>query len=104
MNVVVETAEGLACICGDVIYDFNDQIVNHLYTNNCIEPRVTGNHSQSKREEKGAIKKLLSNYTFLLPIHDKPAKVQRQKVVGRLGMTVPGPLTQTLPDRPWFAV
>jgi glyoxylase-like metal-dependent hydrolase (beta-lactamase superfamily II) len=27
MNVHVETAEGLATICGDVIYDFNDQIV-----------------------------------------------------------------------------
>jgi hypothetical protein len=27
MNVHVETAEGRATICGDVIYDFNDQIV-----------------------------------------------------------------------------
>ncbi|WP_239479862.1 MBL fold metallo-hydrolase [Actibacterium sp. 188UL27-1] len=104
MKVVVETAEGLACICGDVIYDFNDQVVNHIYTNNWMEPRVTGNHSQSKREEKGAIKKLLNNYTFLLPIHDKPAKIERQKVVGRLAMQVPGPLTETLPDRPWFPV
>lgn len=104
MNVIVETAEGLACICGDVIYDFNDQIVNHVMTNNDMEPRVTGNQSQTKREEKGAIKKLLNNYTFLLPIHDKPAKIERQKVVGRLGMQVPGPMTETLPDRPWFPV
>jgi ABC-type branched-subunit amino acid transport system substrate-binding protein len=51
----------------------------------------------------GAIKKLLNNYTFLLPIHDRPAKIEKQKVVGRLGMTVPGPMTETLPDRPWFA-
>jgi hypothetical protein len=104
MNVIVETAEGLACICGDVIYDFNDQIVNHVHTNNWMEPRVTGNHSESKRAEKGAIKKLLNNYTFLLPIHDRPAKIERQKVVGRLGMTVPGPMTETLPNRPWFPV
>ena len=91
-------------ICGDVIYDFNDQIVNHVMTNNWMDPRVTGNHSQSKREEKAAIKKLLTGYTFLLPIHDKPAKIDRQNVVGRLGMQVPGPLVETLPDRPWFPV
>ena len=102
MNVVVETADGLACICGDVIYDFNDQIVNHVHTVGDLEPRVTGNHSQTKREEKGAIKKLLNNYRFLLPIHDKPARIERQRVVGRLGTTVPGPLTQTVADRPWF--
>ena len=104
MNVMVETAEGLACICGDVIYDFNDQIVNHVNTNNEMEPRVTGNHAGSKRGEKGAIKKLLNNYTFLLPIHDKPAKIKNQQVVGRLGMSVPGPMTETLPSRQWFAV
>jgi hypothetical protein len=26
MNIIVKTAEGDANICGDVIYDFNDQI------------------------------------------------------------------------------
>ena len=102
MNVIVETAEGLACICGDVIYDFNDQIVNHVNTNNWMEPRVTGNHSNSKREEKGAIKKLLTNYTFLLPVHDRPAKIEHQQVVGRLGMNVPGPVTETVANRDWF--
>jgi hypothetical protein len=67
-----------------------------------MEPRTTGNHSNTKREEKGAIKKLLNNYRFLLPIHDRPAKIEHQQVVGRLGMTVPGPMTETLPDRNWF--
>lgn len=104
MNVIVETAEGLACICGDVIYDFNDQVVNHVMTNNFMEPRVTGNHSGSKRGEKGAIKKLLNNFTFLLPIHDRPARIEHANVVGRLGMTVPGPMTETLPARNWFPV
>ena len=102
MNVIVEIAEGLACICGDVIYDFNDQIVNHVYTNNYMEPRVTGNHSGSKREEKGAIKKLLTNYKFLLPVHDRPAKIENQQVVARLGMTVPGPLVESVPPKNWF--
>ena len=102
MNVIVETAEGLACICGDVIYDINDQVVNQLRMNNHMEPQVTGNHAGSKRSEKAAIKKLLNRFTFLLPVHDRPAKIQHQKVVGRLGMAVPGPIAESLPSRQWF--
>ena len=102
MNVVVETADGLANICGDVIYDINDQIVNQIRQTQYMEPQVTGNHAGSKRAEKGAIKKLLNNYTYLLPIHDKPAKVDHQRIVGRLEQVVPGPITESLPQREWF--
>lgn len=102
MNVIVDTAEGLACICGDVIYDVNDQIIDHVRVNNWMEPQVTGNHSSTKRAEKAAIKKLLNNFTFLLPVHDQPAKVEHGQVTGRLGMTVPGPVTQSVPKRDWF--
>jgi len=35
-------------------------------------------------------------------VHDRPARIENQQVVGRLGMTVPGPMTETLPNRPWF--
>jgi hypothetical protein len=73
MNVHVDTLEGRATICGDVIYDFNDQIVNPYGEISSNEPRTTGNHGVSKREEKAAIKKLLSSSRFLLPVHDKPA-------------------------------
>ena len=102
MNVMVETEEGVACICGDVIYDFNDQVINQVMTNNWMEPRTTGNHSGSKRAEKGAIKKLLNTHDFLLPVHDRPARIKNGRVVGRLGNTVPGPIVETIPDRPWF--
>ena len=102
MNVVVETADGLANICGDVIYDINDQIVNQVRQTQYMEPQVTGNHAGSKRAEKGAIKKLLNNYTYLLPIHDKPAKVDHQRIVGRLEQVIPGPITESLPQRDWF--
>jgi len=102
LNVVVETADGLANICGDVIYDFNDQVVNQVRQTQFMEPQVTGNHAGSKRAEKGAIKKLLHNYDFLLPIHDKPAKIENQQVVGRLEQQVPGPITESLPKREWF--
>ncbi len=102
MNVIVETAEGLANICGDVIYNFNDQIVNQVRQTQFMEPQVTGNHAGSKRSEKGAVKKLLNHNAFLLPIHDKPAKVEHGRIVGRLEMQVPGPITESLPRRDWF--
>ena len=84
MNVIVETSEGLACICGDVIYDFNDQIVNHVYTNNDMEPRVTGNHSQTKREEKGAIRSCSTTTPSLLPIHDRRPRSSGRKLSAAL--------------------
>ncbi len=102
MNVHVETAEGRATICGDVIYDFDDQIVEPLYQVNAHEPQVTGNHAGSKRGEKAAIKKLLASSKFLLPVHDKPAKIEGGQVVGRLEMQVPGPIIQSVPRRDWF--
>ncbi len=103
MNVHVDTAEGRAIICGDVIYDFNDQIVTPFHELHANEPRTTGNHGVSKREEKAAIKKLLATGKFLLPVHDKPAKIAHGQVVGRMDMAVPGPVVQSLPPRNWFA-
>lgn len=102
MNVHVDTAEGRATICGDVIYDFNDQVIDPYHEIHADEPRVTGNHSVSKRHEKAAIKKLLNGSRFLLPVHDKPAKIEAGRVVARLDMAVPGPVTQSLPPRAWF--
>ena len=54
MNVLVETAEGTACICGDVIYDIQNQIVEPIYQLLEFEPQPTGNHASSKRRgERG---------------------------------------------------
>jgi glyoxylase-like metal-dependent hydrolase (beta-lactamase superfamily II) len=102
MNVHVETAEGRATICGDVIYDIQNQIVEPFHQIHAGEPQVTGNHAGSKRGEKAAIKKLLANARFLLPVHDKPAKVESGQIVGRLDMAVPGPVSQTVMRRTWF--
>ena len=103
-NVIVETADGLACICGDVIYDFNDQIVSDRWRVNDMEPRVTRNHAGSKPAEKGAIQKLLNTYRYLLPIHTPPAMIENGHVVARLGMSVPGPIVQTVPVPQWRPV
>jgi glyoxylase-like metal-dependent hydrolase (beta-lactamase superfamily II) len=102
MNIHVDTVEGVATICGDVIYDFNDQIVEPFHEIHYMEPRVTGNHGTSKRAEKAAIAKLLSSARFLLPVHDQPARVEAGQIVARLQQSVPGPVTQSLPRRAWF--
>jgi hypothetical protein len=86
-----------------VIYDFNDQIVEPFHEISDAEPRVTGNHGTSKRQEKAAIKKLLNQARYLLPIHDRPAKIEGGLIVGRLQDQVPGPMVHSLPRRQWFA-
>ena len=92
MNVLVATAEGTACICGDVIYDIQNQVVDPLYQVLDREPQSTGNQGTSKRQERAAIKKALNSGTFVLPIHDYPARVEHGRVVSRLVEgSVPGP-------------
>jgi hypothetical protein len=90
MNVLVETAQGTACICGDVIYDIQNQIVEPLFQILEFEPQPTGNHAMTKRGEKAAVKKALQN-TFVLPVHDYPARIEAGRVVARLRDEVPGP-------------
>jgi glyoxylase-like metal-dependent hydrolase (beta-lactamase superfamily II) len=92
MNVLVETAEGTACICGDVLYDIQNQVVEPWHQMLDHEPQTTGNHGNTKREEKAAIKKTLK-HSFVLPMHDPPARLQGGRVVARLSESVPGPET-----------
>ena len=73
MNIGVKTNEGVATICGDVIYDINDQLVEPFREIGDMEPRVTGNHGTTKRQEKAAIKKVVASSRFVLPVHDRPA-------------------------------
>jgi glyoxylase-like metal-dependent hydrolase (beta-lactamase superfamily II) len=104
MNILIDTAQGRACICGDVVYDIHDQlIVPHLEVN-VMEPAMTGNHGTSSRQEKSAIKKALNGSTYLLPMHDRPAMVRQGAVIGRLHELVPGPVTQVSQKRNWFPV
>src|SRR5260370_8667066 len=72
MNVIVKTNEGDATICGDVIYDINDQLVEPFREISDMEPRVTGNHGTTKRQEKAAIKKVVARSRFVPPIHNRP--------------------------------
>ena len=92
MNILVDTDEGVACICGDVIYDIAHQLVDpHLQVME-LDPAVTGNHGGSKRGEKAAIRKALSGARFVLPAHDRPGVVEHGRIVGRTFDCAPGPL------------
>jgi len=92
MNIVVELAAGeKACICGDVLYDIGNQVVDPTWQVLDFEPAVTGNHGLTKRQEKAAIKKALGSGDYVIPIHDFPARVEYGRVLSRLEHAVPGP-------------
>jgi hypothetical protein len=79
-------------------------VIEPLHSFGPEEYQVTGNHGGSKRSEKAQVRKLMySGAKFILPVHDKPAKVEGGRVVGRLDMVIPGPVTQSVPRRDWFA-
>jgi glyoxylase-like metal-dependent hydrolase (beta-lactamase superfamily II) len=92
MNVIVETDEGRACICGDVIYDIQNQLVEpHLQVMH-MDMQITGNHSPSTRSEKAAMRKALNSGRFVLPVHDRPGVVEAGRIVGRTFDSCPGPI------------
>jgi glyoxylase-like metal-dependent hydrolase (beta-lactamase superfamily II) len=94
MNVLVDLVGGeRACICGDVVYDVQNQIVEPWHQVLAFEPQTTGNHGNTKRGEKAAIKKALNSGDVLIPIHDFPARVRGSRIVSRFGHEVPGPET-----------
>jgi glyoxylase-like metal-dependent hydrolase (beta-lactamase superfamily II) len=99
MNILVETADGVACICGDVIYNIREQIIHPILQLQHREFRTTGNSDMSLAEEKGAIKRVMSSGRWILPMHDQPVKVEAGGVVaGRLeGNRLPGPLAPVAP-------
>src|SRR5438270_5056327 len=90
MNVLVDTDEGTACICGDVIYDVVNQLNNPFLQVMHMDPALTGNHATLKRQEKAAIRKAVNSGRYVLPVHDRAAVIEHGRVVGRLFDSVPG--------------
>jgi glyoxylase-like metal-dependent hydrolase (beta-lactamase superfamily II) len=91
--VYVDTGEGEAAICGDIFYDIEDQAVQGLMQNGYLEPQVTNNFVTSLRQEIASIKRVLNKATFVVPAHDRAAKVENGEIVGRVeGLSVPGPV------------
>ncbi len=101
LNVHVETAGGRAKIYSYVIDDSQEPVVVPFRISFAEEVQVTGNHAGSKRAEKAAIGKLRTGSALLRPVHDKPAKVHRGRVVGRLAWEVPGPVSHSVHRPAW---
>ena len=103
MNVHVHTAEGVATICGDVIYDINDQIVEPFRQN---QRRRTADdrqprHVQTRREggdQEGARQRQLHLAGARSPGQGRTAGWSWRGSRN----SVPGPIVQTLPKRNWF--
>lgn len=93
VNVLVETSEGTACLCGDVIYEVQGSVVAPELETLAFEPQPSGNHATAAIAERAAIKRALGAGRLLYPSHDyRGAVVEHGRVVGRIGRTVPGPV------------
>lgn len=103
LSVVVETAGGEACLCGDLIYDIEASLLRHpdesatARMQPCAfathEPALTNNFTTSVLEELGALKKV-TRHRYILPAHDAPGVLENGVLIGRVhGTTIPGPIS-----------
>ncbi len=70
MNINVETADGTACICGDVIYDIQNQIVDPLHQVLDYEPQSTGNQGTHEAPRAGRDQEGAQLGDVRAPLHD----------------------------------
>ncbi len=66
MNILVPTSEGVACMCGDIVYDLQNAVIDPLPR--VARPRAADHREPrlTKRQEKAAIKRALNSGTFFL--------------------------------------
>lgn len=76
MIVYVDTQEGLACFCGDLIYSVFHQL-SHIEPFN-PEPRTSANSVVARRAERASLKRMLSAAPRmrLYPSHDDPVWIE----------------------------
>jgi glyoxylase-like metal-dependent hydrolase (beta-lactamase superfamily II) len=94
LSVLVESAEGMVNIAGDIAYNIQDQMVEPLLDQAAHEPTITGNRAMTTLQEKTAIKRALSGTRFLLIGHDDPVLVQGGRVVGRYEGAISNPAAE----------
>lgn len=93
MGILVDTDEGVACLCGDVVYEIHGALVEPPLALHHNEPVPSGNFATALQDEKAAIKRALNAGRFLYPSHDPyGAVVEHGRVVGRVGPHLPGPV------------
>jgi len=81
MLVYVDTAEGLACFCGDLVYSVRHQLLTPTTT--IADPGLTANYVVARRSEKAAMKRMLQSAPrfTLYPSHDQSVVIDHGKVV-----------------------
>jgi glyoxylase-like metal-dependent hydrolase (beta-lactamase superfamily II) len=80
MLIHVQTDQGMAVFCGDLIYSVFFQLLSQT-TLHC-DPVVSANYVVSRRNEKAALKRLLHSHPqfTLFPSHDLPVEIDSGKV------------------------
>jgi glyoxylase-like metal-dependent hydrolase (beta-lactamase superfamily II) len=80
MMVYVETPQGLACFCGDLVYSVRYQLL--AATTLDADPVTSANHVVPRRSEKAALKRMLQSAPrfTLHPSHDVPVTIQHGRV------------------------
>ena len=102
MNCARSYRRGIATICGDVLYDINDQLVDPFREIHDAEPRTTGNHGTSSARKRRPSRSSSTARAFCCRCTTGRCKIEDGNVVGRLQDQVPGPIVQSLPKRNWF--
>jgi glyoxylase-like metal-dependent hydrolase (beta-lactamase superfamily II) len=93
MSVRIETAEGVATICGDLLYNAEASLVDRIGKYDAFEPTLTKEFKVGYKEEVAAVWRALNGTRFLVLAHDLPVVVEGVRVVGRInGGHIPGPM------------
>lgn len=82
MVIRVQTAEGLAVFCGDLVYSVKHQLLAPRILDG--DPGISANIVVARRSEKAAMKRLMATAPRfqLFPSHDAPVRIERGRVVG----------------------
>ncbi|MFO1413961.1 MAG: N-acyl homoserine lactonase family protein [Burkholderiales bacterium] len=80
MVVYVDTPDGLACFCGDLIYSVRFQLLAPTVLD--ADPVTSANHVVPRRSEKAALKRVLQSAPRfrLYPSHDVAVNIERGRV------------------------
>ena len=80
MLVYVDTADGLACFCGDLVYSVRHQLLTPAAL--VGDPGLSANYVVARRSEKAAMKRMLASAPrfTLYPSHDQSVVIDHGKV------------------------
>jgi glyoxylase-like metal-dependent hydrolase (beta-lactamase superfamily II) len=80
MLVYVDTPDGLACFCGDLVYSVRYQLL--APTTLDADPVTSANFVVPRRAEKASLKRLLQSASrfMLYPSHDLPVVIEQGRV------------------------